>query len=295
MNRNRKKNKNKGQKPLKELTIKDNFMFGATMVKPENCKGLLEMTLQIPIARVEINIEKTMIYNPEYKGVRLDVYAKDEKNTHYNVEMQAVRKLALGKRSRYYHSQIDMEMLDRGHDYEELPNSYVIFICDFDPFNQRKYCYTFKSICKETDETDLEDGRVTIFLSTEGENEDEVPIEMVKFLKFVKADLVTCMDDFEDDFVSKLQKTMQEIKVSREMEGRYMSMALWLHDERKEGKEEGKLEERASALLDVLEEKGEVSEELEEKIFAEESMEVLRNWFKLAVKVSSVEEFVTLM
>ena len=236
-----------------------------------------------------------MIYNPEYKGVRLDVYAKDEKNTHYNVEMQAVRKLALGKCSRYYHSQIDMEMLDRGHDYEELPNSYVIFICDFDPFNQRKYCYTFKSICKETDETDLEDGRVTIFLSTEGENEDEVPIEMVKFLKFVKADLATCMDDFEDDFVSKLQKTMQEIKVSREMEGRYMSMALWLHDERKEGKEEGKLEERASALLDVLEEKGEVSEELEEKIFAEESMEVLRNWFKLAVKVSSVEEFVTLM
>ena len=295
MNRNRKKNKNKGQKPLKELTIKDNFMFGATMVKPENCKGLLEMTLQIPIARVEINIEKTMIYNPEYKGVRLDVYAKDEKNTHYNVEMQAVRKLALGKCSRYYHSQIDMEMLDRGHDYEELPNSYVIFICDFDPFNQRKYCYTFKSICKETDETDFEDGRVTIFLSTEGENEDEVPIEMVKFLKFVKADLATCMDDFEDDFVSKLQKTMQEIKVSREMEGRYMSMALWLHDERKEGKEEGKLEERASALLDVLEEKGEVSEELEEKIFAEESMEVLRNWFKLAVKVSSVEEFVTLM
>lgn len=295
MNRNRKKNKNKGQKPLKELTIKDNFMFGATMVKPENCKGLLEMTLQIPIARVEINIEKTMIYNPEYKGVRLDVYAKDEKNTHYNVEMQAVRKLALGKCSRYYHSQIDMEMLDRGHDYEELPNSYVIFICDFDPFNQRKYCYTFKSICKETDETDLEDGRVTIFLSTEGENEDEVPIEMVKFLKFVKADLATCMGDFEDDFVSKLQKTMQEIKVSREMEGRYMSMALWLHDERKEGKEEGKLEERASALLDVLEEKGEVSEELEEKIFAEESMEVLRNWFKLAVKVSSVEEFVTLM
>ena len=136
---------------------------------------------------------------------------------------------------------------------------------------------------------------VVILKLEEGENEDEVPTEMVKFLKFVKADLATCMDDFEDDFVSKLQKTMQEIKVSREMEGRYMSMALWLRDERKEGKEEGKLEERASALLDVLEEKGEVSEELEEKIFAEESMEVLRNWFKLAVKVSSVEEFVTLM
>ena len=55
-----------------------------------------------------------MIYHPEYKGVRLDIYAKDEKHTHYNVEMQARRQADLGKRSRYYHSQIDMECLKKG-------------------------------------------------------------------------------------------------------------------------------------------------------------------------------------
>lgn len=48
-----------------------------------------------------------MIYHPEYKGVRLDIYAKNEIHTHYNVEMQAVRKEALGKRFRYYTSQMD--------------------------------------------------------------------------------------------------------------------------------------------------------------------------------------------
>ena len=117
-------------KRLKELTIKDNFMFGAVMMDEDNCKGLLERVLEIPIDRVDVSKEKSIVYHPEYKGVRLDVYAKDEKQTRYNVEMQVERKPALGKRSRYYQSQMDMEMLLTGEDYTELPNTYVIFICD---------------------------------------------------------------------------------------------------------------------------------------------------------------------
>lgn len=67
-----------------------------------------------------------MIYHPEYKGVRLDVYAKDENNPHYDVEMQLLKRDALPKRSRYYHSQMDMELLSSGAKYEKLPNTYVI-------------------------------------------------------------------------------------------------------------------------------------------------------------------------
>lgn len=77
-------------------------MFGAVICDEDNCKEFLEMVLQIPIERVEVSKEKSIVYHPEYKGVRLDVYAKDEHNTHYNVEMQAIRKKALGKRARYY-------------------------------------------------------------------------------------------------------------------------------------------------------------------------------------------------
>ena len=84
-------------KRLKELTIKDNFMFGAVMMDEDNCKGLLERVLEIPIDRVDVSKEKSIVYHPEYKGVRLDVYAKDEKQTRYNVEMQVERKPALGK------------------------------------------------------------------------------------------------------------------------------------------------------------------------------------------------------
>ena len=82
----------KKRKTLQELTIKDNFLFGAVMVNEENCKEFLEMVLEIEIDQVKVSKEKSIVYHPEYKGVRLDVYARDEEHTHYNIEMQAEKK-----------------------------------------------------------------------------------------------------------------------------------------------------------------------------------------------------------
>lgn len=275
------------KKTLKELTIKNNFMFAAVMCDENNCKQLLELVLQIPIERVEVSKEKSIVYHPEYKGIRLDVFAKDENHTHYNVEMQSVQKQAIGKRARYYHSQIDMELLLSGKEYAELPNSYVIFVCDFDPFGQKKYCYSFANQCLEDLKLNLSDGSRSIFLSTRGNNDADVPERLVKFLKFVKADLKDCDKDYEDDFVRTLQKTVQHIKESREMEERFMVFELLLKDERAEGKAEGKAED----VLELLEELGTVSSDLREKIMSETDLKILVKWLKLAAKADSIEQF----
>lgn len=74
-------------KQLKELTIKDNFMFDAVIMDEDNCKGLLERVLKIPIERVAVSKEKSIVYHLEYKGVRLDAYAKDDKKIRYNIEI----------------------------------------------------------------------------------------------------------------------------------------------------------------------------------------------------------------
>lgn len=137
------------KKTLQELAIKDNFMFCTVMSDEDNCRSFLEMVLRFPIERVEISSERSLFYHPGFKGIRLDVYAKDEKNTRYDVEMQAIKKDILPKRARYYHSQIDMKLLQSGAKYAELPKAYVIFICDFDPFGESKYQYTFENRCVE--------------------------------------------------------------------------------------------------------------------------------------------------
>lgn len=274
-------------KKLTELTIKSNFMFGVVMLDTENCRQFLEVSLGIPIERVEVDSEKSIVYHPEYRGVRLDIYAKDENHTHYNVEMQVVQKPCLTRRARYYHSQMDMKMLASGLDYTELPNAFVIFICDFDPFHWKKYRYTCVNQCLESGET-VEDGSVTVFLSTYGENEDEVPESLVKFLKFVKADLEGSKADFEDDFVRRLQNSIEHVKASREMEERYMLFEELLQDERSEGKAEAKVED----VLELLEDLGPVPEELTLRITRERNFDILRKYHKLAAHAKSIKDFI---
>ncbi|MBQ8558678.1 MAG: Rpn family recombination-promoting nuclease/putative transposase [Tyzzerella sp.] len=285
----------KQKKSLQELTFKDNFMFGAVMLDPENCKGILERTLGIEIERVEVSKEKSIVYNPEYKGVRLDVYAKDEHSSHYDVEMQVLRKPAVKKRARYYHGQLDMEILLSGLPYAELPDTYVIFICDYDPFGKGKYRYTQRKICKEEPELSMEDGAHTVFLSTKGTNVNEVPPALVRFLKFVEAPLSDSDKDFEDDFVRQLQSSVRKVKESREMGARYMTFEEFLNEEkeeaREEGRVEGRVEERCQVIIESLEELGSVPEELQVKIRQEKDLAVLKKWCRLAAKVEKIAQF----
>ena len=147
-------------------------------------------------------------------------------NTHYDVEMQVAKKEALAKRTRYYHSQMDMELLVKGKDYSELPKACVIFICDFDQFEEKKYRYTFQGRCDEKEELLLGDERFTIFLSTKGENTDEVSQELIAFLDYVKANLAESTQEFNDNYVRQLQDSVKQIKKSREMGVRYDNVGV---------------------------------------------------------------------
>ena len=265
-------------KTLQELTLKDNFLFGAVMLDEETCRQFLEIALGIEIERVKVSTEKSIVYHPEYHGVRLDAYARDEKNTCYNIEMQ-VEKTAIVKRSRYYHGQMDMELLLKGMDYEKLPNSYVIFICCYDPFGQGKYKYTVEQRLRENPEYNYSDGSYTIFLNTKGTNKDEVSEELVNFLEFVNAELEESQQEYNDPFVARLQEKIRQIKSSRVMEERFMILKEMLQKERREGYEEGQREgyeegqkQLLLALIQKKIEKGksveQIADELEEDISA---------------------------
>ena len=285
--------------PLKDLTIKNNFMFAAVMSDEENCKGFLERVLPIKIEHVEISTEKNIIYHPEYKGVRLDVYAKDEKNTRYNIEMQVLKQPDLGRRSRYYQSQMDMELLAKGGEYIELPDSYVIFLCDFDPFGAGKYRYTFQITCREAENIFLKDGRCIVFLNTRGENSKDVPKELVSFLKFVHADLKESQKDFQDDYVRQVQKSVTHIRESREMEERFMLLELLLEDERREGQkqgeEEGQLKMAKEMLEMTLSRLGRLPNSLLETLHQQQDIERLKAWMQTALTAQSLDEFISKM
>lgn len=49
---------------LSNLTIKNDFMFGAVMINPENCKEFLERALEIEIDHVDVSWEKKYGLSP---------------------------------------------------------------------------------------------------------------------------------------------------------------------------------------------------------------------------------------
>ena len=271
---------------FKDLTIRDAFMFAAVMSDPEICRRVLELALGIPISEVHIQTEKTMAYHSEYHGVRLDVYAADADRTRFNVEMQVTLQRFLPKRSRYYHDQIDMDALLAGDSYENLPDTYVIFICDFDPFGDGLYRYSTGMVCEETGKS-VSDGVRTVYLNAHGRNRDGIPEELLQFLNYVKNTGRAEEISTTDSFVRHLQDSIDKIKQNRGMEERYMLLEEMMRNEKREGNTEGKQE----FLLTALEFKFSVPSELKEKIMSETDIEKLNLWFQLSLKVSSLEEF----
>ena len=275
---------------FKELTIRDAFMFAAVMSDPEICRRVLELALGIPISEVHIQTEKTMAYHSEYHGVRLDVYAADADRTRFNVEMQVTLQKFLPKRSRYYHDQIDMDALLTGDSYESLPDTYVSFICDFDPFGEGLYRYSTGTVCEETGKS-IGDGVKTVYLNAHGKNRDGIPEELMQFLDYVKNTGRKETISTVDPFVRHLQNTIDAIKQNRSMEERYMLLEEMMRNEKQEGIQQGSQQMLIQCLVDFLEAKFSVSDTMVKKIESETDICKLQTWFQLSLKVSSIEEF----
>ena len=138
------------RKKYEELTITDDFMFGKIMRDPKHCKKLLEIILDVKIRKITF-IDDQQTINPDYRarGIRIDVYVEDVANTVYTVEMQARNTGELPMRSRYYQAVVDINMIEKGLDYDLLKKSYVIFICTFDLFGRGRHIYHFENLCRE--------------------------------------------------------------------------------------------------------------------------------------------------
>ena len=215
------------------LKISNDFMFAKVMRNPELCKEMLERLLDIQIDHIEYPEEQKVIdISKDSKSVRLDVYLKDEKGTVYNVEIQTTHSKNLPKRTRYYAGMIDLNAIEKGADYSELPQSFVIFICTFDAFGKGRWRYTFENMCKEDNDVLLEDGTAKIFFNTDG-TKGNISEDTKNILKFIANNTA------EDDFTKKLEQEVQKIKENKEWQVEYMTLLMREREKYKEGIAEG--------------------------------------------------------
>ncbi len=268
-------------KSFDELTFQDNFIFQKVMLKKHICKAVLERLLDISIKDiVYIHEEKNLDVRWDTKSVRLDVFVNDDKGTVFNIEMQTSKDMEeLVKRTRFYQSILDMYHIQKGQKYTTLNDSYVIFICTFPVFTGNRHKYTFKNVCIEDYEIDLNDGATKLFLSTKGTQHD-VSKPLQAFLDYIDGQEAT------DELLRDIDDAVHEVKHCEAWKEEYSMLSMDHYKYWKEGMAEGIAEGLAQGKAEGLaqgEAKGKaevVIQMLQEKL----SLEMIARLTKLTVE-----------
>ena len=227
------------RKSFDDLTFADDGMFQTVMKNPELSAELVERLLGVRVKQVEYpELEKAI--EPYYtsKGVRLDVYLKDEDRA-IDVELQSYPQKALGKRMRYYQSMVDCDCLMKGQPYTKLKESYILFICKFDPFhddNKRGFGlprYTFRNICVENNSMNLDDKCVKVVYNASAYKSVEDP-KVRALLRFIQTN-----EPGEDDYSNRLSEFVAKVKENEKFRKEFSDMNLHDFDIMTEAKEEG--------------------------------------------------------
>ena len=257
---------------FQNLSITDDFVFCSVMTSSEElCREMAERILGRKIGRiVRLDKQKSIQTTPDGKGVRFDVYFEDDRDTVYDIEMQNANEKNLPHRARYYQSMIDMEQMEKGMQYEEMTNSYVIFICMFDPFRLGFRKYTVIHTFKEDPKALYDDGTQKIFLNPYGSKGDSNH-ELQALFWYLDKRVPT------DGFTERLEKRVRAL--TRDADWRRQYMTLYERDQRNiaKGHEEGRLEGLEEGKKEGLEE-GKM----------ESRIELVRNMLKKELPVNTI-------
>ena len=239
------------KKTWEELTIQDNFLFLKVMRDEHLCRRLLELLLGISISKIDFpQTEKTIDTDPKAKSVRLDVYVEEKSGRVFDIEMQAADMTGddLPLRMRYYQAMIDQGTLEKGQRYDKLRESYIIFVCAFDPFGLGLRRYTFRNRCDERSDLVLPDKAVRVFLNAKGTHGEETA-DVRAFLDYVNSFKAT------EGFAAELAAAVERLKANAEERRLYMTLAMdiQMHIDREKGGwiAEGEAKGKAEASRDI--------------------------------------------
>ncbi|KRN44288.1 Rpn family recombination-promoting nuclease/putative transposase [Limosilactobacillus ingluviei] len=246
-----------------QKTIKDDPIFGTVMTNPELCAELLRRALpELTIKWVkDADPQHTIQATPTAKGIRIDVYARDDQERTYTVEMQMVNEHNLPFRMREYQKLMDQEILNSGDDYDKLANypTYVIFFCNFDYYHRGLARYQFEFREKWHPEIAAGDLRTLVVFNTKAKDYQHAA-EIRPFFDMIRGTV-----DTKDKFVAAVDAEVQAIRADKQREARFVKEQIELRRQLRKSREEGQIQERNKntlGLIKALEKRGMTTPEI---------------------------------
>lgn len=262
---------------IKELTIM-NDIFMRNVFKKREC---VEYVLRIIMKMKDLQILDYTVQK-DYKNLQgrsaiLDCVARDDANKQYNVEIQQDTEGATPKRARYHSGLLDMNTLNPGQDFEELPDSYVIFITKDDVPGNGLPIYHADRVIEETGGM-FGDGSHIIYVNSSIQDED--------------TDLGRLMHDLhcknaEDMYSEVLARRVSELKETEKEENIGMCDALekLIQEFKQKGELQGEARgiakgemKKAKETAKALSQKGMPAEEIAQVLGEEEA--TVKKWLE---------------
>ena len=220
---------------FQRLNLSDDFLFARVMEDETVLKPLIEKILDIEIKSMQIvQPQYVMDIEPDSRGIRLDIFAEDVKQSRYCIEMQKWNEYNLDKRNRYYHSVMDLDLIAKGENFRNLRDSVLIFICLFDPYRAGLHRYDIRRACFQMPEFEVNDGAYTVILSTRGTEED-VDVELMEFLRYVENSTDEAAEVSDSDLIKRVHEKVRSVKRNRVREAEYMKLQERDQRNREEG------------------------------------------------------------
>ena len=113
---------------IKNFTLMSDIFMRNVFKQRECLEYVLQVIMEKPNLRVIDQVIQKDYKNLQGRSAIMDCIARDSENKQFNVEIQQDNEGASPKRARYHSGLMDMNTLNPGQDFDELPESYVVFI-----------------------------------------------------------------------------------------------------------------------------------------------------------------------
>ena len=158
---------------IKNFTLMSDI-FMRNVFKKREC---LEYVLQVIMKKKDLHVIDQIIQK-DYKNLQghsavMDCVARDSTGKQFDVEIQQDNEGASPKRARYHSGLMDMNTLNPGQDFEELPESYVIFITRDDILGYGLPIYHIDRQIKELNEAFQDEAHI-IYVNSRKQDDTEL-------------------------------------------------------------------------------------------------------------------------
>lgn len=153
--------------------LDDDFFTKCFEGNPACVELVLRIVLDKPDLKVTDVRTQVFVENLLNRSVRLDVLATDSAGGKLNIEIQRADKGAGSRRARYNSSMMDANLLKKGENFDQLPETWVIFITENDVMGKGMAAYRIERCILETGGL-FEDGAHILYVN--GAYRDESPV-----------------------------------------------------------------------------------------------------------------------